>query len=286
MKSIILFLSFAFCQIAFGQTNSEKVILNHNENYVNVVSKSSSGLTLEISTGNFSKTPVSIAGNSLYSISLENESSILEKGNPELPKIVRSIAIPGTSDFTANVIKSEFIDIDLPIIPSKGILSRRVNPDDIPYNFSSIYSSNEFFPEERLSFGEPYLIRSVRGSAISIFPFAYNPVSKKLRVYTKLIIEISFEGTNLVNSNSNVSAQKNRTFEQIYKNQFINYDNQTNLKSTSEVDENGRMLIIAYDSFVEEMQPFVDHKNCIGLPTQIVKISTVGSTFDQVYNYI
>jgi hypothetical protein len=90
----------------------------------------------------------------------------------------------------------------------------------------------------------------------------------------------------MVNSSSKVSVKKNRYFEQIYKNQFINYDNQTNLKSTNVVDEHGRMLIIAYDSFMDEMQPFVDHKNCIGLPTQIVPISSIGSTFDQVYNYI
>ena len=97
-----------------------------------------------------------------------------------------------------------------------------------------------------------------------------------------MIFEFSFEGTNLVNSNSNVSPKKNRYFEPIYNNLFLNYDNVTNLKSTSDIDENGRMLIIAYD----EMQPFIDHKNCIGLPTQIVKISTIGSTFEQVYNYI
>ena len=135
MKLKNILLALVFPQIAFSQTNIEKVILNQNENYVNVVSKSTSGLTLEISIGNFSKTPVSIDGNSFYSISLENESSILEKGNPELPKIVRSIAIPATSDFKANIMKSEFIDTDLPIIPSKGILSRIVNPDDIPTIF-------------------------------------------------------------------------------------------------------------------------------------------------------
>ena len=126
----------------------------------------------------------------------------------------------------------------------------------------------------------------MRGSAISIFPFAYNPISKKLRVYTKLIIEISFVGTNLENSISRVSDEKNNYFEPIFKNHFLNYDNQNNYKSASAVSENGRMLIIAYDSFIDEMQPFVDHKNCIGLPTQMVKISTVGSTFDTVYNYI
>jgi hypothetical protein len=71
MKTIILFLSFIFCQIASGQTNTEKVILNPNINQVNVISKSTSGLMLEIITANFSKTPVLINGNRTFSYLLK-----------------------------------------------------------------------------------------------------------------------------------------------------------------------------------------------------------------------
>ena len=166
MKTIILFLSFIFCQIAFGQTNTEKVILNPNINQVNVISKSKSGLIVEIITANFSKTPVLINGNTFYNISLENESSILEKGNPDLPKIVRNIVIPNTSAVKSNIIKSEYVDIDLPIIPSKGNLSKLENMENVPYDFSSIYSNNEFFPEKGMSVSEPYLIRQIRGCAV------------------------------------------------------------------------------------------------------------------------
>ena len=287
MKFNILLLVLVFPQLIIGQTTIENIILNQNENYIKVVSKSSSGLTLEISIGNFNKIPVSIEGKKFYMTSLINESFIKEKGNPELPKIVRSIIIPSNSNIKDSIIKSEYIDIDLPIIPSKGILSRIVNPDDIPYTFSSSYLNNEFIPKNRIEFGEPYLIRNVRGNAITIFPFAYNPVSKKLRIYTKLVITISFCGLNLKNAINRVSTENNKYFESIFKNQFLNYDSETILKRTSAIDdETGRMLIIASDPFMRAMQPFVKHKNNRGLPTQIVRMSEVGSTAENVYSYI
>jgi hypothetical protein len=299
MKTKLLLILLVLFDIVVGQTNPSKVILNEKENSLNVISATSSGLTIEIVTNNFNKIFEVIEKQEFYMLSLNHESFIKEKGYPELPKIVRNISIPSTSGLKGNIVKSEYVDIDLPVIPSKGILYRNENPRDIPYTFSEIYSKDEFFPGKRYEIGEPYLIRNVRGSSITIYPFAYNPLKKILRIYTRLVIEISFDGINIKNTNIHNTYEKNKYFDPVFKNHFINYEqvnlndnlnndinNQANSTNTDNVSETGKMLIITYDNFYNDILPFASHKNSIGLSTQVVKMSNIGSTSTQIYDYI
>jgi hypothetical protein len=301
MKTKLLLILLVMFDIVVGQTNPNKVILNEKENSLNVISATSNDLTIEIVTNNFNKIPEVIENKEFNILSLNHESFIKEKGYPELPKIVRDISIPVTSTLKVDIVKSEYVDMDLPVIPSKGILYRNVNPRDIPYTFSEIYSKDRFFPEKQYKIGEPYFIRNVRGSSITIYPFAYNPLKKVLRIYTRLVIEISFEETDVNNTNIHRVNKKNKYFDPIFKNHFINYE-QVNINNnlgnginnienststnTNNVDEIGKMLIITYDNFYNDILPFASYKDTTSLPTQVVKMSSIGSTSTQIYNYI
>ena len=293
MKVIIYILLVAFSSILYGQTEYEKVIVNGVDNSLNIISSSDEKIVLELSIGNYFKQPIKINGEIYYSLNFVGESLIEQKGEPQLPKITRSIMIPSTSDFVAEIISNRYVDFELPVKPSKGILPRTINPDDVPYSYSEIYSKDKFFPGSVYSLGEPYLIRDVRGIAINFYPFMYNPMKNTLRVFTELIIEINYTGTNTKNASPRANPKHNKYFEPIYKNHFINYpttstgdDSLIGLKSTKTIEEIGKMLIICYDDFMDEMQDFVSHKNNIGLPTELVKMSTVGSTANDVKNFI
>ncbi len=286
MKQLILIIFLTCSSLLYGQTISEKVVLNLNSNSLNLLSASEEGLRINLQVGNFYKKSVEINGVKYFAVNLIEESAIKEKGNPELPKFTRSIMIPGTSDFAAKIISSKYEDISLPIIPSKGILSRIINPDDVPYSFSSLYTKDSFYPMDRFSFDEPYLIRDSRGVALNIYPFAYNPVKKILRIYTNIELEITFTGSNLKNSTQRSDIKANKYFEPMLSNHFLNYQAVSSLKSTRTVEENGRMLIISHNDFINAMQPFVNHKNNRGLNTEIVSMNDVGITAAQVRTYI
>jgi hypothetical protein len=49
------------------------------------------------------------------------------------------------------------------LAPSKGNLSRAVNPQTVAYTFGDSYRQNRFFPAEIAAAGEPYILRDVRG---------------------------------------------------------------------------------------------------------------------------
>ena len=160
MKNIFIFILFVCSSILHAQEDVRtEMALNQNINTLKITSSSEKGVVIDIQIGRFFKKPVLINGEKYYSINILDESLVKEKGNPELPKLSRSIIIPGTTNFSAKILSSKYEEIDLPIIPSKGILSRTINPDSIPYSFSDIYSQDSFYPTEICAFNEPYLIR-------------------------------------------------------------------------------------------------------------------------------
>ena len=77
---------------------------------------------------------------------LENGASMLKQGAPDIHKISRSIIIPDDADMKIDIISSYFTDYEnIAIAPSKGNLSRLINPVNVPYEFGTEYSEDAFF---------------------------------------------------------------------------------------------------------------------------------------------
>ena len=133
----------------------------------------------------------------------------------------------------------------------------------------------------------PYIYRDFRGQDIMVRPFAYNPVTKTLRVYTHMTIAMNKVSNNGVNpKTSRKSVQKMAPeMREAYSHRFINFE-ETGAKYTFIADR-GEMLVICPDQYIEAMQPFVEWKNQSGRPTTMVSLSEVGGNNDNVIkNYI
>ena len=115
---------------------------------------------------------------------------------------------------------------------------------------------------------EPYILRDLRGQGILIYPFQYNPVSKVLRVYSDITIEV-VEDIQLNRTSKNQLLRKSNTvkqsseFKNIYDNLFINSRNDLRFEYLA---DQGNMLVISYDSFIEHVQPLVEWKNKTAVP--------------------
>jgi hypothetical protein len=177
---------------------------------------------------------------------------------------------------------------NIDILPSKGNISRSIAPSSVPYTYSNIYKENSFYPESLADLGEPYILRGLRGQGVSINVVQFNPISKKIRVYNKIVIEI--KKSNLLNKKVKNSilrredgVKTSTEFQEIYKNLFINYPNDLRFDYLS---DQGNMLIICYDDFINEMEPFVSWKNKKGISTEIALLSTVGNSAEDIQAYI
>jgi len=176
--------------------------------------------------GGFTSEAVEINGEEYYKIECANEGMLHNTGEPALPKLHRSIIIPDNAKMRVNVLSAEFHDFpSMPVIPSKGHFERTINPDDVPYTYGQVYSSDEWYPSLLADLGEPYILRDFRGIVVKIHPFQYNPAEKTLRVYSSITVEVIAEGSGEVNVFNRLKplAKITPDFEMLYQRRFINY---------------------------------------------------------------
>lgn len=221
-----------------------------------------------------------------FHVNTPKGSKMLEKGNPELPKLSTSLIIPDAVHTEIEVIYQDYIELDgLDIAPSKGVIYRNQNPDDIPYTYGETYQTDAYYPGKLASAGSPYILRNYRGQAITIYPFQYNPVSKTLRIYTDITVEVkSAAGTAKNIRTPNAAIRLTEEFNEIYDRHFLNYSQ--NRYDPLEEGTPGRMLIISYGDFMDEMQDFVQWKREKGIDTEIIDVDDVGSTSSDIDTYI
>ncbi|MCX7744044.1 MAG: C25 family cysteine peptidase [Flavobacteriales bacterium] len=218
--------------------------------------------------------------------SLDAGSPIQEKGYPDLPKINGSIIIPDFNATAVEIISANYWDIsNVKVAPSKGVLSRAINPDLIYREKGPIYLENEFYPSSVVSLSSPYILRDFRAQVVSVFPVQYNPVSKNLRIYYSIEIKVKKQnelGINPLIRTNNLNYI-DKEFNEIYKKLFLNY---SFVQRSTPVDESGRMLIITHPDFENEIKPFAEWKIQRGLPVEIVTTNTTGTTSVDIKQFI
>jgi hypothetical protein len=211
-----------------------------------------------------------------FIVSLEEATPILFGGDPDLVKLTTSVLIPDLAQMDVEILSSEFVEFsNISIAPSKGNFTRDIDPSTVPYIYGKHYNQNQFFPGTLAELREPYIIRDFRGQTVVVYPFQYNPVTKKLKVYSEL--EITVKKTGDIGYNPLIRTTQpekiNAQFNEIYNRQFLNYG----IAKYTPVDEDGCMLIISYGSFMSAMTDLVNWKKTIGIPVEMVDVATIGN---------
>ena len=241
---------------------------------------------VEFKIDGFHLIPVDTPGGEMYLARLEDGASLLEAGSPDMHKYARSIVIPDDKQMAIKVLSFEFVDYEnILIAPSKGNLSRLIDPSDVEYEFGPVYQQDKFFPGNLTGLEDPYILRDVRGQSVVFYPIQYNSIQKVLRVYKTIEVEVYAAGPGQINVFNRTSTQPvySKEFLNIYNNHFLNYSNDTRFDY---LVDHGNMLVISYGSFMETVQPLVNWKNRKGIPTEMVNISDIGSSSSAVESYV
>ena len=256
---------------------------------VKLLSSTEQEITVDFRLEGFYQETVNTPQGAQRIISVPKMASMLEEGAPDLPLFAIPLTIDDHAEMIVKVQDAEFEDfVNIDIAPSKGNFSREIDPESVPYRYGEMYSKDAFYPGFQTQLSEPYILRDFRGQNIMVYPFAYNPVTKTLRVYTHLVLTMSKVSDN--GSNPKLSRKTNQLrispeTNAMLGHRFINYK-ETGAKYTFIPDE-GELLVICADQYVGAMQPFVDWKNQSGRPTTMVSLSDIGGNdADQIKSYI
>jgi len=255
---------------------------------VRVVDSNIETTTIEYELGSFTSDPIEIDGEIFHLIRLDGEGSILKRGFPELPNVCRSIVIPDDAEMVVRVVSSHYVEFPgVAVAPSKGVLTRNIDPATVAYSFGSTYASDEWYPADLAYTREPYIMRDVRGIVVVVNPIQYNPASQTLRVYDHVTVKVTAAGAGKVNVLTQRPATMNSEFRKIYERHFLNFDEGARSRYPP-VEEAGNMLVICYDDagFLAAMQPLVDWKNQMGVPCEMVTVTDAGGTANGIKTYI
>src|SRR6056297_2110426 len=285
LLSIVFGLSFIL--VAFYANSQEWKMLDESkssiESEVKLLNSNESHITLKVEFNAYALSKLSTSKGTANLLQIPDCERTKVKGAPDLPKITQSVVIPDHTDMKVNLSKSKYVELDgIDIVPSKGVLSREIDPSTIPYEYGEVYSKNAFYPSDIVKGNDPYIIRNVRGESVTVYPVQYNPVTKKVRIYTRLVIDMVPSGTKGVNAlQKNANIKNDDTFENVLSNHFLNYK-----PSATKLSENTKkMLIVCYSSFMSAMEEFKTWKESIGYTVSLVNYSDIGSSY-ALKNYV
>ncbi|PKP20757.1 MAG: hypothetical protein CVU05_08395, partial [Bacteroidetes bacterium HGW-Bacteroidetes-21] len=291
MKFVTVFLLVAF---SFALLNAQERAYTDIQNdgvistQINLVNPSVTNPVVKISVNAYDLRPVIVNGEETFVVDAPDFSRILKAGAPDLVHFAKSVVIPDNGSMSYSVVSSDYFELqNVNIAPSKGNLLRTVNPDDVAYVYGAEYSQNAFYPSSVVSLQDPYIFRDLRGQVVDFTPFQYNPVTKVLRIYTEVTVELKHNSAPGLNefTRSKAFASVDQEFNQLYSRHFLNY-NQTIAKYTPISETPGNILIISYGSFIPDMQAFVDWKILKGIETEIVDVATIGNTATAIKSFV
>lgn len=267
-KSILMLLSILLVGGAFAQKAPT----------TKLISSSEESIVVQFDLNGFSTAKVMTPEGEQFIVNVPKMASVLEAGAPDLPMFPVPAIIGDRAEMTVSVIDAQYTDYaNMNIAPSKGNLSRQVNPADVPFTYGAMYQENAFWPATQAYLEAPYILRDFRGQNIMVRPFAYNPVTHTLRVYTHMTIEmtkVSNNGENQKTTRRSNTIKVDPEQKAQYSHRFINFGEST---AKYIFDEDfGELLIICADAYMSNLQPLVEWKNMSGRPTTLVSLSTAG----------
>ncbi|MBR3710569.1 MAG: choice-of-anchor J domain-containing protein [Bacteroidales bacterium] len=292
-KRILLVVLSVICSMAFAQIQTKpqwtKVTSDSPETFkTQLLSSSENSIKVNVQVGGFYTSTVTTPRGEAKVISVPKSVSTAHAGEPDMPMTGIPLMIGDKARMAARVIDAQYMDFEgIEVAPSKGDFSRQIDPAKVPYTYGECYEKDAFFPASNLDLYEPYIIRDFRGQNMAVYPFAYNPVSKTLRVYYNMTVEmykVDNNGKNVIETRRGNEVKMDPDFKSVYQRHFINFE-ESAAKYTV-LDEDGDLLIICYDNFISSMTDFVNWKKTRGVNTTIVGTSTAGSTYSAIQTYI
>lgn len=226
---------------------------------------------------------------SFHAVNFPEYYTMLEVGKPQLPAIRELLGVPDVKSYKISIVDSSVITL----------AGYNINPFQKPVREGekveftideSFYQKDSFFPVNIVELDTPRIWRDIRVSRLSVFPLRYNPKTKVLKVFQRLVIEIDFEGA----TGNAVAVQKpiSKEWETIYKRSIINLDylpiNSRGLKKSNSINQTGDYdyLIISAADYLDAIQPLAQWKTRRGFLSKVVSLNEIGNNETSIKNYI
>lgn len=254
-----------------------------------IIKCEANSVTIEYLFSGLNQQAVIIDGNIYQKLNAQNCVPVLTKGFPQVLRSGVSVALPNNADAKIEIVSSEFSEIqNMSIAPSKGSLTRNINPDDVPYTFANIYQQNKFYPKSPVEVNSFYYLRQQKGASLSVYPIQVNAVTNTIKVYSKIIFKVTYISKSGAKQNFNSATFNSNEEKEILTQRFINLSSVVSNQKVAytPINEFGSMLVIYHPAFANSIQPLVDWKNQKGINIEMFSTVITGTNYVSVKNFI
>jgi len=244
------------------------------------VTNDAQGEVVTLKVAGFYTSRVMQNGREYMRVLLPEHTVLTSPGLPELPKVAANVSVAYDSAVRLDVVEQEAFALQTPPpLPSRGDITRSVDPTTIPYEEDKFYTTGGVYPESPVFAGETFVMRDLRGLPIHFQPFTYDSAAGTLQVYSRLSVRVVADGPERLRD---IPAAVNPDFDSLYRGTFANYGR----ARYTAVHEPGRLLIIAADAYADAMLPLKEWKTARGLTTKLVKVSAAGGNAAALKTFI
>jgi hypothetical protein len=232
---------------------------------------------LDFTTGDYTVSVVTIQGASYSRINFEGKIVTQNKGFAELPYLNATVMLDPQKNVSLEIIPGDYEDIslELPLVPSRGVIYRDQDPAGIPYVIDPRSVTDSWYPSELAQNTAPFILRDIRGTSVYVYPFRYNASRQVLRVYKSMTVRLVENSSPVVNPLLKQTETIVREMDGIYRSVFINYG-YTNREDLT-IGEYGDIHVLVTSRDEAAIQPYVQWKREKGfnVSVEVVPAGTV-----------
>lgn len=231
-----------------------------SESYeVKFTQKSDNVYSIDFKITSYDFRAVTLDGSNYTKLIFDGRVTTQDKGFAELPFVNANIQIDPVKNVNIEVVPIQYTDyrLDLPLVPSRGVIYRNEDPKSIPYQIAPESIVDAFYPGHSATVSEPYIIKDVRGVTVYFYPFNYNAATQTLRVVEEAEVVLTQVDSEPINPLYQTSGKLFPDMEQLYRSVFMNYQN--NMENLTVADA-GDILVITTARDEDAIQPYIDWK--------------------------
>lgn len=170
-------------------------------------------------------TPFSMEGKSYVGVQLKNCGNLSEEGKPVLPVRTLLVGVPPYARVIAKTVDVQYAELEgYHVIPAPKIKTDgKGSVIETSYRKDTeTYSRDSFFPSGPVEVGDASWLRHQRVVSVSLFPVQWNPVSGRLRICKKMVVEIDFAYDAGAAKQESITGDP--VFEKFYAGNLLNYE--------------------------------------------------------------
>ena len=196
MRKLIYFIQvFCFLLVSLNDSYGEWVPFSKSAEKmpsIKILSSDATSITFEISLFGMEMIEKSVENKKYHVLKIPDYYTTLEIGKPQLPALRELIGVPDFSSYEISMLDSNVITLsNYNIYPfQKPLLEGELGEFTID---ESIYKNDSFYPMEMVKIDKPAIMRDIRVSRISLFPFKFNPSTKEVKVFQKMVVKVNFK---------------------------------------------------------------------------------------------